>query len=66
MASLTHMGGSTTAIAGSEGLNRPGLLLPGIFLPLFLEEKRNKLVILFRFKEVGCHASERSKTTFFQ
>jgi hypothetical protein len=34
MASLTHMDGSTTAIAGSEGLNRPNLLLPGIFVGL--------------------------------
>ena len=32
MASLTHMGGTTTAIAGSEGLNRPDLLLPGILV----------------------------------
>jgi uncharacterized membrane protein len=32
MASLTNIGGSTTAIAGSEGLNRPDLLLPGILV----------------------------------
>ncbi|HSK12383.1 MAG TPA: DUF819 family protein [Phnomibacter sp.] len=32
MASLTNVGGSTTAIAGSEGLNRPDLLLPGILV----------------------------------
>ena len=32
MASLTNIGGTTTAIAGSEGLNRPDLLLPGILV----------------------------------
>lgn len=32
MSSLTNIGGSTTAIAGSEGLNRPDLLLPGILV----------------------------------
>jgi uncharacterized membrane protein len=30
MASLANIGGTTTAIAGSEGLKRPDLLLPGI------------------------------------
>jgi uncharacterized membrane protein len=32
MASLTNIGGTTTAIAGSEGLNRPDLLLPGLLV----------------------------------
>jgi uncharacterized membrane protein len=32
MASLTNVGGTTTAIAGSEGLKRPDLLLPGILV----------------------------------
>lgn len=32
MASLTNIGGTTTAIAGSEGLKRPDLLLPGILV----------------------------------
>ncbi len=32
MASLTNVGGSTTSIAGSEGLNRQDLLLPGLLV----------------------------------